>query len=333
MNNSESHDLSFEQEVVGTIDHIDLVVVKLPFVTPFAISSAVWTAKEALLLRLDSDGITAWGECVADPDPFYSCETITGDCHIIKEFLLPLVEPGVSLGEIDRKFRHVRGNGMAKATVENALLDLIAKRKQIPLHKLLGWPRKKIMSGISIGIQESPAALLAVVEEAVQAGYHRVKMKIKRGKDIEFVQAVRERFPDIKLMVDANGDYRLEDAGHLKQLDRFNLLMIEQPLSYSDIYQHSILQKQLATALCLDESIHDLDDAKTAVALGSCRIINIKQGRVGGLMEANPCPKGTMRKPSSVKSWLSLVAPHRSKAISAMSYFSLSSCSVCRMYW
>jgi len=286
VNHLDSGALPFEQEVVGTIDHIDLVVVKLPFVTPFAISSAVWTAKEALLLRLESDGITAWGECVADPDPFYSYETLTGDRFIIKEFLLPLVEPGVTLGELDRKFRHVRGNGMAKATVENALLDLVAKRKQVPLHELLGWPRKRIMSGISIGIQESPAALLAAVDEAVQAGYHRVKMKVKRGADIEYVRAVRKRHPDIKLMVDANGDYRLEDAEHLAQLDQFSLLMIEQPLSYSDIYQHSILQKRLTTALCLDESIHDLDDAKTAVALGSCRIINIKQGRVGGLAEA-----------------------------------------------
>jgi o-succinylbenzoate synthase len=175
---------------------------------------------------------------------------------------------------------------MAKATIENALIDRIAKREGRPLHELLGYRRRPIPSGISIGIKETNEELIDAVGEAVATGYHRVKMKIKRGRDIEMVSAVRERFPDLPLMVDANGDYSLQDAEHLRQLDRFNLTMIEQPLSYSDIYEHSILQRELATPLCLDESIHDLADARTAIALGSCRIINIKQGRVGGLLEA-----------------------------------------------
>ncbi len=286
MNESSRKIRALESETIGTIDRIEALVVRLPFVKPFTISTATWTCKEALLLRIDGDGVTGWGECVADPDPFYASETTSTAHHIIKGFLLPLVESGVTLGELDRRFRHVRGHQMAKATVENALIDLIAKRKDVPLHDMLGWPAKPVLSGISIGIQESAAELVAAVEDAVEHRYHRVKMKIQRGKDLEMVGAVRERFPELPLMVDANGDYSLDDAAHLQQLDRFGLMMIEQPLSYSDIYEHSILQKQLATPLCLDESIHDLADARTAIALGSCRILNIKQGRVGGLIES-----------------------------------------------
>jgi O-succinylbenzoate synthase len=192
----------------------------------------------------------------------------------------------MTLAELARRFRSVRGHGMAKATIENALIDLIAKRKGVPLHELLGHPLRRIRSGISIGIQESEKELLDAVAEAVDRGYHRVKMKIQRGRDIEMVRAVRDRYPDLPLMVDANGDYTLDDAAHLRQLDAFNLTMIEQPLSYSDIYEHSILQRELNTPLCLDESIHDLADARAAIALKSCRVLNIKQGRVGGLMES-----------------------------------------------
>lgn len=273
-------------EEVPPIDHADLLQVRLPFVRPFAISTAVWTAKDALLLRLESGGLTAWGECVADPDPFYAYETTGTARHILKDFLVPLLEPGLTLGELEARMRHVRGHEMARATLENAVLDLIAKRRGLPLHALLGANRKKIMSGISIGIQDSPAALLAAVEDAAAKTYHRVKMKIKKGKDLEYVSAVRERFPDLALMVDANGDYRLDDAEHLARFDAFGLTMIEQPLSYSDIYQHALLQKSLKTPLCLDESVHSLDDAAAAIALGGCRILNLKQGRVGGLLES-----------------------------------------------
>ena len=273
-------------EKIPPIDHVDFFLVRLPFVSPFAISTAVWTTKDALLLRLESRGLTAWGECVADPDPFYAYETTGTARHVLKDFLLPLLEPGISLGELERRMRHVRGHEMARATLENAVLDLIAKVKGVPLHVLLGAPRKKVMSGISIGLQESPAALVAAVADAVAKKYHRVKMKIQKEKDVDYVRAVRERFPDLPLMVDANGDYRLDDAEHLARLDVFGLTMIEQPLSYSDIYQHSILQKSLKTPLCLDESIHSLDDAAAAIALGGCRILNLKQGRVGGLLES-----------------------------------------------
>ncbi|MBP7146233.1 MAG: o-succinylbenzoate synthase [Acidobacteria bacterium] len=271
---------------LGALDRIDAVTVRLPFVSPFGTSVHTWTCKDALLLRVAAGGIVGWGECVADPDPYYSPETTVTALHVIRDFLLPCLEPRGTVGELLARFRRVRGHQMAKAAVENALLDVLAKRAGVALHELLGAPRKRIPSGISIGLQDSIDALLAKVAEAVETGYHRVKMKIMRGKDIEWVRAVRQQFPHIQLMADANGDYRLADADHLAQLDPFGLTMIEQPLSYSDIVQHAQLQRRIATPLCLDESIHDLDDACSALDLGACRIINIKQGRVGGLLEA-----------------------------------------------
>jgi O-succinylbenzoate synthase len=273
-------------EPLGKIEAIELLTVRLPFIAPFGTSVASWSCKEALIVRLQDRGLVAWGECVADPDPYYAAETTASARFIIKEFLLPELKPEQTLSGLQERFRRVRGNEMAKAALENALLDLTAKRRGVPLHALLGFPAKKIMSGISIGLQEDIPALLAKVEEAVAGGYHRVKMKISRGKDVDWVGAVRRRFPGIALMADANGDYTLDDAGRLARLDEFALTMIEQPLSYHDIYQHSLLQARLRTPLCLDESIHSCDDAAAAIALKSCRVINIKQGRVGGLLEA-----------------------------------------------
>ena len=277
---------ALESIPIPKIDRIDLVTVKLPFVAPFGTSVYTWTDKEAMLMRLESGGAVAWSECVSDPDPYYFYETNGTVTHIIKDFLLPLVEPGKTLGGLAGEFRHVRGHGMAKATIENGLLILIAQQRGVPLHELLGFTAKKIMSGISIGLKETPAALLAAVENAVSRGYHRVKMKVKKGQDVEWVRAVRERHPKLRLMVDANGDYSLADTDHLRRLDDFDLMMVEQPLSYSDIYEHSLLQKKMKTAICLDESIHSRADAAAAIALGACRIVNVKQGRVGGLLES-----------------------------------------------
>lgn len=271
---------------VPALDKIDLITVRLPFVKPFATSVHTWAVKEALLLRLESDGVVGWGECVADPDPFYASETTQTVRHIFKEFLLPLLTPGQTIGELLKCWSPVRGHGMAKAMVENALLDLIARQQNRPLHDLLGLSARRIQSGISLGIQDSIPALLDAVAEAMSRPYHRVKLKIMQGKDIEWVRAVREAYPKLMLMADANGDYRLEHAAHLRELDAFNLTMIEQPLSYSDIVQHAALQQELATPLCLDESIHDLDDARSALALKAARVINIKQGRVGGMIES-----------------------------------------------
>ncbi|MCA0389524.1 MAG: o-succinylbenzoate synthase [Bacteroidetes bacterium] len=275
-----------QTKVIPPITSIEAITVSLPFVTPFSISSYTWTCKEALLIKISSGEVSGWGECVADPDPFYSPETTVSCMHIIKEFVLPVLRQGMSFAEFETEMRHIRGNMMAKAAVENALLDLIARIDGVPLYKMFGFEPKRIMSGISIGIKDSIHELLAAVQEAVDLKYHRVKMKIKKGKDIEWVAAVRESFPSLQLMVDANGDYSLDDIAHLGKLDRFGLTMIEQPLSYSDIYFHSKLQRELETPLCLDESIHSFEDAITAVELGSCRIINIKEGRVGGMAEA-----------------------------------------------
>jgi O-succinylbenzoate synthase len=286
MSASPSPNPALEKLAVPVLGHVDLVTVRLPFVAPFGTSVYVWTHKEAMLMRLESGGASAWSECVSDPDPFYFYETNSTARHIIKDFLLPLVEPGIALGDLEARFRHVRGHGMAKATIENGLLSLIATERGVPLYVLLGRPARKIMSGLSIGLKETRTELLAAVERAVARKYHRVKMKIKKGQDVDWVRAVRDRFPDLRLMVDANGDYSLADLARLQQLDAFGLMMIEQPLSYSDIYEHATLQKEMKTAICLDESIYSLADAAAAIALGACRVINIKQGRVGGLMES-----------------------------------------------
>jgi len=184
---------ALEALVLPRIDHVDLVTVKLPFVAPFGTSVHVWTEKEAMLMRLESGGATAWSECVSDPDPFYAYETNTTARHIIKDFLLPLVEPDITLGEMEARFRRVRGHGMAKATIENALLILIASQRGIALHELLGRPAKKLMSGLSIGLQETPDNLLRAVERAVARKYHRVKMKVRKGQDVDWVRAERLR--------------------------------------------------------------------------------------------------------------------------------------------
>jgi len=274
------------ERTIGKIDRIEERTVRIPFISPFSTSTATWAVKQALLLRIEGDGFTGWGECVADPDPFYAPETTTSASHIIRQFLLPLLESELTIAELLVRFERVRGNRMAKATVENALLDLVARREGIPLHELLGFRRKPIPSGISIGIHDSADSLLEAVGEAVRAGYHRVKLKIRRGCDIERVAAVRARFPRVALMVDANGDYSLDDAVHLARLDALGLTMIEQPLSDTDIRNHSTLQQMIETPVCLDESIHSLEDARTAIALNACKVLNVKQGRVGGLIEA-----------------------------------------------
>lgn len=286
MDDDDAATTTLGQSRVGAIERIDLILARLPFRTAFETSLSTRTHKEVLLLRILAGGVEAWGECVADPDPYYDSETIASARHVITQFLLPRIEPDATVADVVRTFRHVRGHKMARATVENALADLVAKRLELPLHAVLGSPARPIPSGIAIGLYESPQALVEAVSEAASAGYHRVKIKIKRGKDLPFVEAVRERFPAIRLMVDANGDYTLEDTEHLRRLDQLGLMMIEQPLGHGDIYQHSILQQALRTPLCLDESIHCLEDAAAAIDLAACRIVNLKQGRVGGLLEA-----------------------------------------------
>jgi o-succinylbenzoate synthase len=235
-------------------------------------------------VRVDGGGATGYGECVAEQDPYYSSETNDTVWHIISDFIAPRVL-GVDFAHARDVFpalKGIRGHNMAKAAVEMAAWDLFAQQRGEPLSRVLGGTRDRIASGVSIGIQKSHADLVAKVERELAAGYRRIKIKIKPGWDIAPVEAVRARFGAIPLMVDANAAYTLDDADHLAQLDRFDLMMIEQPLDYDDVGDHAVLQRRLTTPICLDESIKTVSIARDAIAAGACRIINIKPGRIGG---------------------------------------------------
>ena len=274
--------------VIQRIDRIEMETVRLKLASPFETSFSVQRDREALLLKVNSEGVVGWGECVAGLGPFYSYETNETVRHIVRDYLIPMLASALpaTVGEVVAKFDRVRGHHMAKAMVENALLDLAARMQGVPLWQFIGGKPRKIMSGISIGIQPEAERLLETIGRAVEKRYGRIKLKIKKGRDVEVLEKVRKRFPEIRLMADANSDYSLDDGEHLKKLDAFRLMMIEQPLGHDDIYQHSLLQRNLQTPICLDESILSLDDARTAVELQSCRVINIKQGRVGGILNS-----------------------------------------------
>jgi O-succinylbenzoate synthase len=256
----------------------------MALVEPFETSFDKAELRRIFLIEADVDGVSGWGECTAGEDPYYCYETVETAWHILRDFLWPIVR-GREIGspsEVYDLFSRVRGHNMAKGGLETALWDAEAKQKNVPLAKFLGGARTEIASGVSIGIQPTIAGLIAKVEKGLAAGYQRIKIKIKPGWDVEPVRALRERFPRIRLMVDANSAYRLEDAPLLKQLDAYYLIMIEQPLGHDDIYSHAQLQRQLDTPICLDECIHDIEHARAAIETGACRIINIKLGRVGG---------------------------------------------------
>ena len=257
---------------------------RLPLVRFFETSFGRIHDRPFLLVTVDGDGATGLGECVADANPFYSAETTRTAWHIIADFIAPLVL-GRAFGhprDLYPALRVVRGHNMAKAAVEMAAWDLFAKQHGVPLCAVLGGRRTEIESGVSIGIQDSLEQLVERVAIERAAGYRRVKIKIKPGWDVDAVALIRERFGDIPLMVDANAAYSLADGPHLAALDRFDLMMIEQPLDYDDIRDHARLQREIRTPICLDESIHTLRAAEEAIELGACRIINIKPGRVGG---------------------------------------------------
>jgi o-succinylbenzoate synthase len=266
------------------IERIELRLLRLPLVRFFETSFGRVHDRQFVLVTVEEAGIRGLGECVADANPYYSAETTRTAWHIIAEFLAPLV--------LGRMFEHpreifdalapVRGHNMAKAAVEMAAWDLYARQTGVSLSTLLGGTRKSIESGVSIGIQDSLDQLVERVSIERSAGYRRVKIKIKPGWDVEAVERVRESCGDIPLMVDANAAYTLDDREHLAELDRFELMMIEQPLDYDDIRDHARLQKDLRTDICLDESIHSVSAAEDAIERGACRIINIKPGRVGG---------------------------------------------------
>jgi O-succinylbenzoate synthase len=241
-----------------------------------------------MLVEVRAEGLTGWGECVAGEHPYFSEETIDTAWLMTMQELAPALasadpEHG---GKCPGIFRKVRGHRMAKAALENAVWDLEAQMRGIPLAQLLGGTREVIPCGVSIGIQPTLEKQLAAVEKELAAGYQRIKLKCKPGWDVEIFEAVRNRWPEILLSCDANSAYRLNDMDHLASFDAFDLLMIEQPLWADDFYFHSMLQKRIKTAVCLDESIRNRRDALAAIDMGSCRIINIKNGRVGGFSEA-----------------------------------------------
>jgi o-succinylbenzoate synthase len=270
------------------IDAIHLREINLPLAYPFETSFGVTTGRRILLVELEADGLTGWGECVAGEHPHFSEETIDSAWLCAELELAPkLLESEVLYGgSCPKIFHQVRGNRMAKAALENAVWDLEAQMEGVSLSSLLGGTREVISCGVSIGIQSSPERLMDKIETELAAGYQRIKLKCKPGWDTTIFEEVRERWPDILLSCDANSAYRMRDIDRIADWDRFKLLMIEQPLWYDDFYFHSMLQKRLETAICLDESIRNRRDALAAIDMESCRIINIKVGRVGGFSEA-----------------------------------------------
>ena len=270
------------------IDAIHLREINMPLSHPFETSFGLTTVRRILLVELEAEGLTAWGECVAGEHPYYSDEMIDTAWIITETELAPsLLDADVECGgSVPHIFRQVRGHRMAKAALENAVWDLEAQAARMPLAQVLGGTREVIPCGVSIGIQPTLEQLLEKIETELAAGYQRIKLKCKPGWDNHVFEAVRKRWPDILLSCDANSAYRLKDFDHIATWDEFKLLMIEQPLWYDDFYFHSMLQKRLETAICLDESIRNRRDALAAIAMESCRIINIKVGRVGGFSEA-----------------------------------------------
>ena len=271
-----------------TIDKIELRLIRLPLKEPFETSFGAIDSRLIFLVSLVADGLTGWGEVVASEEPRYSYETVGTAFHVIQEFLGPtlLAQPLEGLADLARRLAPFRGHNMAKAGLELAFMDLLAQLKKQPLGQLLGGVQAQIPVGVSLGIQPRVAALLERIERHLSLGYRRIKLKIKPGWDTDVVAEVRRRYPDITLSVDANSAYTLADQEHLREFDSFALLMIEQPLENDDLVDHAKLQQRLQTPICLDESITGLRSARTALELGSCRIINIKVGRVGGYSQA-----------------------------------------------
>jgi len=271
------------------VERIDLQRIKIPLKSPFETSMGVETHKECILVRAYSGSFVGFGESVAMDVPVYNEEDVDTVWYMLEKYLIPLLftREIEHPDEVSQLFSWMRRNNMAKAALEGAVWDLYAKQNGISLSKALGGTRTSINVGVSIGIEPTVEKLLERVEGFVKDGYKKIKIKIKPGFDLEPIRAIRQKFgPDVPLMADANSAYTLKDIELLKALDEFGLIMIEQPLAHDDIIDHATLQRELKTPICLDESIHSVEDARKAIELGSCRIINIKIGRVGGLTEA-----------------------------------------------
>jgi len=273
---------------VTRVRAVELRLVGLGLVRPFRTSFGQMTEKACVLAKVETDDAIGWGECVAGAEPDFSEEFNEGAWLVLRDLLVPALFAAGDVGaaRLDELFAFVRGNPMAKATLVNALLDAELRAQGRSLASFLGSERDRVECGVSIGIAPTAEALLDQVAGHLLEGYRRIKLKIEPGADLERVRAVRERHPDILLSVDANAAYTLEDADVFRGLDPFELLMVEQPLHHEDLVDHAKLQRQIRTDLCLDESIRSAAHAEAAIELGSCRIVNIKQGRVGGVLEA-----------------------------------------------
>ncbi len=251
------------------IERIDLKAVRLPLVRTFRTSSSRKDHIEHILVRVEADGAVGWGECASPSDPFYCPETVETCWHILKDFLGPMVlgRPWETTDELVGLYRAVKGNRFAKAGLEMACWDLLARREGKSLAEMLGGTAAEVVSGVSLGIEREVGALFDLIDQYLGEGYRRIKLKIAPGWDVEVVRRVRERYPEVPLQVDANSAYTLDDVATLKALDAFDLLLIEQPLAHDDIVDHARLQAGLRTPVCLDESIHSADDARKALDL------------------------------------------------------------------
>jgi len=270
------------------LDGLELRLVRLPLLEPFRVSFGQITSRLLFLLRLDAGAHSGWGECVAWEAPLYSYETVGTARHVIRDYLAPAILGAEirDLADLTARLAAYRGHPMAKAGIELAFVDLVARLRGESIARAIGGVRERVGVGVSLGIQPTLDALDERVRHFVGLGYRRIKLKIKPGADVSVVREIRRRHPQILLSVDANGAYTLADAGLLCQLDTYRLLMIEQPLAHDDLVDHARLQETLSTAICLDESITSHDRARQALETRACRIVNMKVGRVGGYSEA-----------------------------------------------
>ncbi|MFB6285123.1 MAG: o-succinylbenzoate synthase [Candidatus Bipolaricaulia bacterium] len=270
------------------IERVELRHIEMPLVSPFETSFGRELNRQAILTSVESEGAIGWGECVASASPGYSYETVQTAWHVLRDFLVPqlLSHPLDQPSDGPDRWAAVRGHPMAKASLEAAVWDAYARLHGVSLKETLGGEASRIPSGISLGIQPSVDALLDRIDEAIQANYRRVKLKIKPGWDVEMLERVRQRFPELDLMVDANAAYASTDQQRLRALDAFGLMMIEQPYAEDDLVEHSRLQDVVSTPICLDESLSSPHGVQQALELDSCRIVNVKPGRVGGLTNA-----------------------------------------------
>lgn len=269
------------------LERAELFAIELPLVAPFVTSFAVQTHRSLLLLRVETDAGVGWGECVAMVDPLYSPEYLHGAEHVIREFLLPrLVGQEFAASGVAHLLAPIKGHRMAKAAVEMALLDAELRGASLSLSAYLGGVVTRVPSGVSVGIMDSIEELVEAVGRYLQDGYQRIKLKIQPGWEVEPVRAVREAFGDIPLQVDANSAFTTADLRLFRQLDEFDLLLVEQPLQDDDLTEHAFLAERITTPVCLDESIVDAKSAADAIRLGATSIVNIKAGRVGGYLEA-----------------------------------------------